>query len=152
MVVLALLIGLVAGLRTMTAPAALVWGIALGWVPLVAPWTTFLTHRLALWLLSFAALAEYVVDQLPFTPSRKTPPQFVARLLSGAFCGAVIGTTGGSALLGLIAGTIGAVIGTLGGAAARKRLAEAIGKDRPIAFLEDAVAIGLGLLTVASIT
>jgi uncharacterized membrane protein len=42
---------------------------------------------------------------------------------------------------GLVAGVIGAVIGTLGGAELRGRLARAVGRDLPIALLEDAVAI-----------
>jgi uncharacterized membrane protein len=33
-----------------------------------------------------------VTDQLHSTPSRKVPQQFGARLISGAFCGAVIAT------------------------------------------------------------
>jgi uncharacterized membrane protein len=40
------------------------------------------------------------------------------------------------------------VIGTLGGHALRARLAAAFGRDRPAAFIEDAVAIGGALLAV----
>ena len=39
--------------------------------------------------LTALALAEYVADQHPRTPSRKVPMQFGARLVSGALCGAV---------------------------------------------------------------
>ena len=53
---------------------------------------------------------------------------------------------------GLVAGIVGAVIGTLGGYEARKRLVAAIGgKDLPIALLEDAVAVLLGLFVVSSV-
>jgi uncharacterized membrane protein len=80
------------------------------------------------------------------------PQQFGARLVSGAFCGAVIGTVGGSLVGGLLAGIVGAVIGTLGGAEARQRLVAATGgRDLPIALLEDAVAVLLGLFVVSSV-
>ncbi|MDO9415950.1 DUF4126 domain-containing protein [Pararhizobium sp.] len=150
--VLALLIGVVAGLRAMTAPAAVSWGAALGWLPLSGTWASFLGYWLTPYIFSALALVEFVTDQLPSTPSRKVPQQFGARLISGGFCGAAIGTAGGSLIGGLIAGIVGAVIGTLGGAEARKRLVAAIGgKDLPIALLEDAVAVLLGLYVVSSV-
>ena len=72
-----------------------------------------------------------------------------ARILMGAFSGAVIGTPFGHPWTALGAGIVGAVLGTLGGYQARKRLVAATGgKDLPIALLEDAVAI-LGGLAIA---
>jgi uncharacterized membrane protein len=92
------------------------------------------------------ALAEIVNDKLPKTPSRKTPPQFIVRLLSGALTGATIGAAGESLWLGLLLGVIGAVLGTLGGAAMRAKLAAAFGRDLPAAVLEDVMAIGLAII------
>ncbi len=150
---LALAIGIVAGLRVMTAPAAVSWGAALGWLPVSETWAAFMGYRFTPWIFSLLALVEFVTDQLPSTPSRKVPQQFGARIVSGAFCGAVVGTAGGSLIGGLIAGSIGAVLGTLGGYEARKRLVAAIGgKDGPIAILENAVAVILGLAAVAAVT
>lgn len=150
---LALLIGVVAGLRTMTAPAAVSWGAALGWVPLSGSWAAFMGYRFTPYIFSILALAEYVADKLPSKPSRKVPPQFSARLVSGAFCGAVIGTPGGSIIGGLIAGMVGAVIGTLGGAELRGRLVKGIGcNDRPVAFLEDAIAIAIAVLVLRAVS
>jgi uncharacterized membrane protein len=100
-------------------------------------------------IFTLLALVELVTDQLPSTPSRKVPQQFGARIVSGALSGAVIGTAGGTLLLGLIAGIVGAVIGTYGGAEVRSRLAGAFGKDLPAALIEDAVAI-LGALWIVS--
>ncbi|WP_442581269.1 DUF4126 domain-containing protein [Mesorhizobium sp. ASY16-5R] len=145
----ALLIGVVAGLRAMTAPAAVSWGAALGWLPVSDSWAAFMGFRFTPWVFSILALVEFVTDQLPSTPSRKVPMQFGARIVSGAFCGAVIGTAGGSLIGGLIAGVVGAVIGTLGGAEARGRLAGMFGQDRPAALIEDVVAIVLGLVAVS---
>src|SRR5690349_20131034 len=93
----------------------------------------------ALAILSVLALAELVTDQLPSTPSRKTPPAFGARIVSGGFTGAILGTLAGLTVLGLVAGIVGGMIGTLGGAA----LAAVFGSDRPAAILEDAAAIVL---------
>lgn len=150
--ILALLIGVVAGLRAMTAPAAVSIGAALGWLPVSGTWAAFMGYRFTPYVFGVLALVEFVTDQLPSTPSRKVPQQFGARIVSGAFCGAVIGTADGALIGGLVAGVIGAVIGTLGGAEARQRLVAATGgKDLPIALLEDAVAVLLGLFVVSSV-
>ena len=147
---LALLIGVVAGLRAMTAPAAVAWGAYLGWLPLSGTWAGFMGHWIALAVFTVLALGELVGDQLPSTPSRKVPVQFGTRLVSGAFAGAVIGTAGGVLIAGLIAGAVGAVIGTYGGAEVRARLARAFGRDLPAALIEDAVAILLALWVVSA--
>lgn len=146
---LALLIGLVAGLRAMTAPAAVAWGIWLGWLPLAGTWAGFMGHWIAVAIFTALALVELVTDQLPSTPSRKVPQQFGARIVMGALAGAVIGTVGGAAIGGLAAGIIGAIFGTLGGAAVRASLAKSFGKDLPAALIEDAVAILAALLIVS---
>jgi uncharacterized membrane protein len=82
--------------------------------------------------------------------------QFVTRLATGAFSGAVIAT--GAVLnptawvvVGAIgAAMIGAVAGTLGGAEARKRLVSVTGgRDLPVALVEDAIAIVGGFAVVA---
>ncbi|WP_192247887.1 DUF4126 domain-containing protein, partial [Mesorhizobium silamurunense] len=113
--ILALLIGVIAGLRAMTAPAAVAWGSYLGWLPVAGTWASFMGHWAAVSIFTILAIVELVTDQLPSTPSRKVPQQFGARIIVGAFTGAVIGATAGAAIGGLIAGAIGAVIGTLGG-------------------------------------
>jgi uncharacterized membrane protein len=150
-IVAALLIGVIAGLRTMTAPAAVSWAARLGVLDLRGTGLGFLGSTAAVWILTAAALLELVVDQLPGTPSRKTPAQFASRLVSGALSGAAIGMAAGSWRSGAAAGIVGAIVGTLAGAGARERLAGAFRKDRPAAFLEDAVAIGGAILIVAAI-
>ena len=143
---LALLIGIVAGLRAMTAPAAVAWAAYLGVLDLGGTWLAFLGNVWARWILTALALVELVTDQLPSTPSRTVPVQFGTRIVTGALSGAGIGAAGGSWFGGLLAGAVGAVLGTLGGHAFRARLAAAFGSDRPAAFVEDAVAIGGALL------
>ena len=141
MIVLALVIGIVAGLRSMMAPAAISWAAISGRLGLDGSWLAFLSYRFTPWILSLLAIGELVTDQLPSTPSRKVPVQFGGRLLSGGLCGAAIGVGAGNWLVGLLLGVVGAVIGTLGGAAARERMAAAFGSDRPAALIEDAIAI-----------
>jgi len=143
---LALLIGIVAGLRAMTAPAAMGWAAHLGWLDVSGTWLAFLGRTLARWILTAFALVELVTDQLPSTPSRTVPVQFGARILTGAFSGAAIGAARGATVGGLLAGGLGAVVGTLGGRTFRARLAAALGNDHPAALIEDAVALGGGLL------
>jgi uncharacterized membrane protein len=145
---LALSIGIVAGLRAMTAPAAVSWAAHLGWLPLSGTPLAFLGFQWTPWIVGVMAFGELITDQLPTTPSRKVPIQFGTRILSGAVSGAAIGTVGGSLAIGAILGAIGAVIGTLGGSAARSWLAAKFGSDRPAALIEDAVAIGAALLIV----
>src|SRR5262245_17877534 len=143
---LALLIGVVAGLRTMMAPAMVSWAAHLGWLDLSGTWLAFFGSAWARWILSLLVLVELVTDQLPSTPSRTVPFQFGARIVTGALSGAAIGAGSGAMVGGLIAGIIGAVIGTLGGHAFRARLAKAFGSDRPAALIEAAIAIGGALL------
>jgi len=145
-IALPFLVGVIAGLRTMTAPAAVSWAAYLGWLPLEGTWLAFLGHPVTAYLFAALALIELVVDQLPSTPSRKVPLQFGGRLVMGTLTGAA-----GLLVIGAILGAIGAVAGTLGGAAARARLAAAFGRDRPAALIEDAVAIGGAFLIMLAL-
>ena len=147
---LALLIGTIAGLRAMTAPAAVSWAARLGWLNLAPTSLAFLGYAFTPWIFTALALGELVTDQLPTTPSRTVPVQFGTRILTGGLSGAAIGGAAGALVSGLAAGVAGAVIGTLGGRAFRARLAKAFGSDRPAAFIEDAVALGTGFLIVAA--
>lgn len=143
--VLAFLIGLVAGLRTMTAPAAASWAAALGWIDLSTGPLAVLGYRWTPLILTTLALLELVGDKLPATPSRKVPMQFGTRIVSGMLAGAALGGAAGSLALGAVAGLAGAILGTLGGAALRARLAGAQGRDLPAA---DALAVCGALLIV----
>jgi uncharacterized membrane protein len=143
---LALLIGVVAGLRAMTAPAAVSWMARVGWLDPGVTALEFLGYAFTPWIFTVLAIGELVTDQLPSTPSRTVPVQFGTRIISGALSGAAIGAHSGLLLTGLVTGAVGAVVGTLGGRAGRAQLAAAFGSDRPAAFIEDAVAIGGALL------
>jgi len=120
-------IGFVAGLRSMTAPAAV--AITKG-TPILAA------------ILIAGALVELVFDKLPKTPSRLRPPTLLFRCISGA--GSAFFLVGGipSVLLGLA----GALAGSYGGAIFRRAFT-----GLPAAFAEDAVAIALAWLVIHSL-
>jgi uncharacterized membrane protein len=149
MLLLAFLIGIVAGLRVLTPVAAVSWAAHLGWLPVQGTWLSFLGASITPYVVTALALGELVTDKLPMTPSRKIPMQFGARILISALCGAAIATPGGATWLGLFLGAVGGVIGTYAGAAMRARLAQAFGKDLPAALLEDVIAIG-GVILIVS--
>lgn len=138
----AFLIGVVAGLRSMTAPAAVSWAAHYGWIHLEDTWVAFLRFAYTPYIITLLAIGELINDKLPATPSRKVPMAFGARIVSGAVCGAALGSSHGSVFVGLAAGIVGAVVGTLGGAEFRSRLAKAFGKDLPAALIEDVIAVG----------
>ncbi len=148
-VVLPLLIGVIAGLRAMTAPAAISLAAHAGRLNLSTTSLAFLGYAYTPWIFTLLALVELVTDQLPTTPSRTVPIQFGTRILMGGLTGGAIGASGGALVIGVIAGMVGAVIGTLGGRAVRARLAAAFGSDRPAAIVEDLIAIGGAFLIVA---
>lgn len=151
--VLALCIGLAAGLRSFTPLAAVSWVAWLGWLPLDHTWLAFFGHPWVAPALTALALAELVGDKLPQTPSRKKPAVFAARIVSGALCGAALTAPYSAWSTGLMAGIVGAVIGTLAGHALRTRLAAGLGRDWPVALGEDAVAvIGATLIVWAART
>jgi uncharacterized membrane protein len=151
MLLLAFLIGTVAGLRAMTAPAAVAWAASGGALNVAGSPLEFLGWRYTPWVFTLLAAGELVTDQLPSTPSRKVPVQFGTRIVSGALCGAAVGIDQGAPLAGLALGVAGAVIGTLGGAWARGQLAALLGRDTPAALIEDAVAVGLAAVVAVSL-
>ena len=145
--VLAFLIGVIAGLRSMTAPAAVSWAARLGWLHLDNTWLAFLGFQFTPYIITVMAIGELIADKLPKTPSRKTVGPFGFRIVSGALCGAAIG---GGQIGGAIAGALGAVVGTMGGYEFRMRLVRATGgRDLPIALLEDVIAVGGAALIVS---
>jgi uncharacterized membrane protein len=144
--VLAVLVGVAAGLRAVTPIAAISWGAWLGWIDLSATPFGFLGNIIAVIILSVLALAELVTDQLPNTPSRKVPVQFGTRIVLGAAAGALLLID--NWIIGAALGAVGALLGTLGGAEVRARLAKAFGRDLPAALIEDVIAVVLAFAVV----
>lgn len=143
-------IGIVAGLRSLTAPAVVAWAAHLGWINLSNSPLAFMGATWAVALFTILALVELVADQLPSTPPRTAAVGLGARIVMALLCGACLGIAGGASLwLGAIVAVIGALVGTFGGYRARVGLREALhAPDVAIAVPEDLIAIGLGLLVV----
>ena len=150
MLALAFALGIVAGLRSMTPPAAVAWAAHFGWLSLDATPLGFLGSAVARYALLLAMVGELVADKLPFTPARTGVGPFTWRVISGALAGAaLVAGRGGSLALGAAAGAFGAVVGTLGGYRARTGLVRKLRvPDYVIALSEDLIAVGGALLIV----
>jgi uncharacterized membrane protein len=148
LLICAFVLGFVAGLRTMMAPAVVSWCARTGILAVAATPLAFMGYKYTPLIFTLLAVAELITDTLPVTPSRKTPPQFIARVVSGSLVGATIGAAGNSLVTGLLLGALGAVAGTLGGAAARGKLAAAFGRDLPAALIEDLAAIAIAVVAM----
>ena len=68
---LAFLIGVISGLRSLTAPAVVAWGARLNWINLQNTTLSFMGSTVTLVILTVLAIVELVADKLPSTPSRK---------------------------------------------------------------------------------
>src|ERR1700739_2745733 len=86
----ALLLGFVCGLRSMTAPAVVAWGAHLGWLHLDGSLLAFFANKISLVIFSLFALGELVADKLPFLPPRTQASPLGVRILFGAVCGAAL--------------------------------------------------------------
>ena len=146
---LAIGIGGVAGLRPMTALAAMAWAVRRGRIQ-TEP------SPIVVWMLSAAtskriaqlAISELIVDKLPFTPSRLKPKPLTLRIVTGTICGAALYSTAKRSIAdGAVLGGAGAIAGSVAGYQIRKRLRRDM-PDLAVALLEDAVAVGGGALVM----
>jgi uncharacterized membrane protein len=151
MLLSALLIGGVAGLRSLTAPAVVAWAAHLRWLDLRDTPVALMGSTGAVVIFTLLALLELVADKLPATPARTAPPGLIGRVVLGGLCGACLAASGMTSIAaGAFLGAAGGVAGAFGGYQARTRLVRALKvPDIVIACLEDAVAIGAGLFIVS---
>ena len=145
------LLGCVAGLRSLTAPAAVCWGAHLGWLHLAETRLAFLGHIATLIIFTLLALLELVADKLPKTPARTATPGLIARILTGAFCGSALAVSAGASLMvAAVVAIVGALVGTFAGYNIRHGLVtRAHLPDFAVALVEDVIAIAGGLLIVS---
>ena len=147
--VLALGIGIVAGLRSLTAPAVVAWGAHLSWLNLHGSPLAFIGSTAAVAILSVLAIGELIADKLPMIPKRTAPAPLMARVVTGGLCGACLcAAVGNSLIAGTLLGGIGGIVGAFLGYGIRRRLDFHI-KDLVVAICEDVVAIGLALFLVS---
>ena len=150
---LAFLIGVVCGLRSLTAPAVVAWAAHLDWIHLNKTPLSFMGSTSGVAIFTLLAVVELVADPLPSTPSRTKPPGLIARIVLGALCGAAIAVSASQSIaIGALLGAAGGVVGAFVGYQARTRLVRALKvPDLVIALLEDAVAIGAGFFIVSRV-
>jgi uncharacterized membrane protein len=150
MLLLALGIGFVAGLRSLTAPAVVSWAACYGLLDLHGTPLQFMGSRIAVAVFSLLALAEFVADKLPRTPNRTRPGPLIGRMVLGGLAGASLAAAAQQSLLaGAALGGVGAVIGAFAGYQIRSRLVRSLQvRDVVVAVLEDLVAVCLAFLIV----
>ncbi len=151
LLLLCFLIGVIAGLRALTPPAAVCWGAYLGWLHFSGTSLGFIDHIVTLVIFTLLALGEIVNDKLPKTPARTSIQGIIPRVLFGACSAAALAVSaGGGLIVAAILGVIGALAGTFGGYNVRHALVtKANFPDLGVALVEDLVAIGGGLLIVS---
>ena len=144
-------IGIVAGLRSLTTPAVVGWAAHLGWLNLHSSPLAFMASTAAVAVFSLLAIGELIADKLPNTAKRTALAPLLARVLTGALCGACLCVAAGKSLrAGAILGATGGVIGAFAGYKARKSLVDHLRiKDLFVAICEDLIAIGLAFLFVS---
>ena len=81
-------IGIVAGLRSLLAPAVVAWAAHFGWLNLHGAPLAFMGSTIAVAVFSLFAIGELVGDKLPKTPKRTALAPLLARILTGGLCGA----------------------------------------------------------------
>jgi uncharacterized membrane protein len=146
---LAVGIGVVAGLRALTAPAVLAWAVKRRWFRLGSLSFATVISGTASRKITQLAVSELIADKAPFTPSRLNAVPLASRVVSGAICGATIyGVVKRPLSEGAVLGGLGAIAGAFAGYHTRKRLNRHT-PDLAVAILEDAFAIGGGVLVAA---
>ena len=149
--VLALGIGIVAGLRSLTAPAVVAWSARLGWLNLHGSPLAFMGSTTAVVIFSLLAIGELVADKLPTMAKRTSPAPLIARIITGGLCGACLCAAAGKLLAaGALLGGIGGIVGAFLGYEMRRRLVNNVHiKDFVVAVCEDVIAVGLALFLVS---
>ena len=148
----ALLIGVLAGLRSLTPVGVTAWYAHLGWIKLQGPLAWAGSTASAV-IFTVLAIIELVTDKLPKTPSRTAPPGLIARIVLGGLAGACVAMAGGAAVVtGGALGAIGGIAGAYGGHQARTRMVKALhAPDYVVAVLEDMLTIGGSLWVLSRI-
>jgi uncharacterized membrane protein len=87
---LAIGIGVVGGLRSMTAPAIISWAATTGWLNLHGSPFAFMGLTVTVVITSLLAVGELIADKLPIIPKRTALAPLLARIVVGGLCGACL--------------------------------------------------------------
>ena len=147
MLLLIFVLGVMAGLRSMTPPAVVAW-TAHRWSALAQSSLSFMGWPVTAYILAAFAAVELVTDKLPFTPSRLTPVPLGARIFAGGLVGATLAAASQQSLaVGALVGAAGGLAGSYAGYHARRALVTKVGlPDLAVALIEDAITIATSIL------
>jgi len=143
-------IGIVAGLRSLLAPAVVAWAAHFDWLNLHGSPLAFMGSRAAVATFTIFAIGELVADKLPKTPKRIAFAPLLARIVFGGLSGATLCAAAGKSLLtGALLGGTGGVIGAFVAYEIRRRIVTSLHiKDPFVAICEDVIAIALAYFLV----
>lgn len=149
--ILAIGIGIVAGLRSLTAPAVVSWAAHLGGLNLHGSLLAFMGSTIAVAIFSLLGIGELIADKLPTTPKRTAPAPLLARVITGGLCGACLcAAIGESLFVCAFLGGTGGLVGAFLGYEIRGRLVNNLHiKDFFVAICEDLVALALAFFIVS---
>jgi uncharacterized membrane protein len=148
------LLGMVTGMRSMTAMAVLCWFAYRGDLSLDDTWASWAAKLTTAVIFTVLALSELVADKLPKTPNRTAPGPLLVRVVMGGLIGAIVAAgLNGSGVEGVILGVVGALIGAFGGFLVRREIVLRLGcKDWQVALAEDVTAILCAVLAMGVVT
>jgi uncharacterized membrane protein len=148
------LLGLVTGMRTMTAMMVLCWFAHGGYLAVDETWAFWAGKLVTAIVFTVLAIGEYIVDKLPKTPDRTSPGPLIARLVFAGLVGAIVAAgLNGSGIEGVILCVGGALVGAFAGFLIRRELVLRLkSKDWPVALMEDASAILGAVLAMGIVT
>jgi uncharacterized membrane protein len=148
------LLGVVTGMRSMTAMAVLCWFAYKGDLSLDDTWAAWAGKLVTAIIFTVLATGELVTDKLPKTPNRTAPFPLLARVVLGGLVGAIVAAgLNGSEFEGVILGVGGALIGAFGSFLVRREIVIRLGcKDWQVALVEDAAAILCAIMAMGIVT
>ncbi len=139
-------LGVVAGMRSMTAPALVSDRLAKNHGAVADSRFAWMASPTTATVFKVLAAGELVGDKLPMTPSRLAPGPLTGRIASGALCGAALCASDRErAEVGAVVGALAAVAGAWAFYHLRRSADAATGLPDPVvAVVEDALAVGGG--------
>ena len=144
------MVGAVAGMRSLSAPALVSHIGSTGGLPAEHSAFSIFTLPAASTVVKILAVGELIVDKMPFAPKRTIPAAVVTRAIAGAVCGAAIcSSKKRSVFWGAVFGAAAAIGTTYAAYELRKRIKNDLHiPDTFVALAEDALvsAAGAGLI------
>lgn len=141
-----ILMGVIAGMRSMSAPALVSNYLVNKQSPEIedSPFNFLASENVAT-AFKVLAVGEMIADKTSFIPDRISPAPLIGRAVSGALCGASLCTDENeSSEVGAIAGGLAAIGSAYAFYYLRKKLSDEGIPDLFLGVAEDAVVIGAG--------